>query len=86
MAPLPSIAPPTRPEHDASTTQRSRRRTRPGFTRPWQQARHRGIAFPPAVAHDTHPDLKTVPDLKLPRYLGTWYEIARLPMKHEPEG
>ncbi|MBA8682273.1 lipocalin family protein [Stenotrophomonas tumulicola] len=33
-----------------------------------------------------HPDLKTVPDLKLPRYLGTWYEIARLPMRHEPEG
>jgi len=32
------------------------------------------------------PDLKTVPDLKLPRYLGTWYEIARLPMRHEPEG
>ena len=31
------------------------------------------------------PDLKTVPDLKLPRYLGTWYEIARLPMRHEPE-
>ncbi|MDR6092962.1 apolipoprotein D and lipocalin family protein [Stenotrophomonas sp. SORGH_AS321] len=30
-------------------------------------------------------DLKTVPDLKLPRYLGTWYEIARLPMRHEPE-
>ena len=23
---------------------------------------------------------------KLPRYLGTWYEIARLPMRHEPEG
>jgi len=34
---------------------------------------------------NTHADLKTVPDLKLPRYLGTWYEIARLPMKHEPE-
>ena len=33
----------------------------------------------------THDDLKTVPDLKLPRYLGTWYEIARLPMRHEPE-
>ncbi len=32
-----------------------------------------------------HADLKTVPDLKLPRYLGTWYEIARLPMRHEPE-
>jgi apolipoprotein D and lipocalin family protein len=35
---------------------------------------------------NTHADLKTVPDLKLPRYLGTWYEIARLPMKHEPDG
>ena len=34
---------------------------------------------------NTHAELKTVPDLKLPRYLGTWYEIARLPMKHEPE-
>jgi len=33
----------------------------------------------------THADLKTVPDLSLPRYLGTWYEIARLPMKHEPD-
>ena len=33
-----------------------------------------------------HPPLKTVADLKLPRYLGTWYEIARLPMRHEPEG
>ena len=32
------------------------------------------------------PPLKTVTDLKLPRYLGTWYEIARLPMRHEPEG
>lgn len=32
------------------------------------------------------PELKTVADLKLPRYLGTWYEIARLPMRHEPEG
>lgn len=26
----------------------------------------------------------TVPSLDLPRYLGTWYEIARLPMRHEP--
>lgn len=34
---------------------------------------------------NTHAELKTVHDLKLPRYLGTWYEIARLPMKHEPE-
>ena len=33
-----------------------------------------------------HPPLKTVADLKLPRYLGTWYEIARLPMRHEPKG
>lgn len=31
------------------------------------------------------PELKTVPDLKLPRYVGTWYEIARLPMSHEPD-
>lgn len=33
----------------------------------------------------TYADLKTVSDLSLPRYIGTWYEIARLPMKHEPE-
>ncbi|HEY4583967.1 MAG TPA: lipocalin family protein [Lysobacter sp.] len=26
----------------------------------------------------------TVPTVDLPRYLGTWYEIARLPMRHEP--
>jgi apolipoprotein D and lipocalin family protein len=26
----------------------------------------------------------TVASLDLPRYLGTWYEIARLPMRHEP--
>ena len=31
------------------------------------------------------PPLPTVPALDLPRYLGTWYEIARLPMRHEPE-
>ena len=32
-----------------------------------------------------HPPLPTVPALDLPRYLGTWYEIDRLPMRHEPE-
>lgn len=26
----------------------------------------------------------TVPSVDLQRYLGTWYEIARLPMRHEP--
>ena len=26
----------------------------------------------------------TVPHVELDRYLGTWYEIARLPMRHEP--
>jgi apolipoprotein D and lipocalin family protein len=26
----------------------------------------------------------TAPSLDLTRYLGTWYEIARLPMRHEP--
>ena len=31
------------------------------------------------------PPLPTVPALDLPRYLGTWYEIDRLPMRHEPE-
>ena len=29
--------------------------------------------------------LSTVPQLDLQRYLGTWYEIARLPMRHQPE-
>ena len=32
-----------------------------------------------------HAELKTVPSVDLPRYMGTWYEIARLPMNHEPE-
>jgi apolipoprotein D and lipocalin family protein len=27
----------------------------------------------------------TVPAVDLQRYLGTWFEIARLPMRHEPE-
>lgn len=31
-----------------------------------------------------HQDPTTVPTLDLQRYLGTWYEIARLPMRHEP--
>lgn len=31
------------------------------------------------------PELKTVPAVDLARYMGTWYEIARLPMRHEPE-
>jgi apolipoprotein D and lipocalin family protein len=29
-------------------------------------------------------DPTPVPALDLDRYLGTWYEIARLPMRHEP--
>lgn len=29
------------------------------------------------------PDLITVPRVDLNRYLGTWYEIARKPMRHE---
>ena len=28
-------------------------------------------------------DLKTMPTVDLHRYLGTWYEIARKPMRHE---
>jgi apolipoprotein D and lipocalin family protein len=32
-----------------------------------------------------HSPLPTVPSLDLQRYLGTWYEIDRLPMRHEPE-
>ncbi len=35
------------------------------------------------MSHDAPPD--TVASLDLERYLGTWYEIARLPMRHEPE-
>ena len=30
------------------------------------------------------PEPATVTGLDLARYLGTWYEIARLPMRHEP--
>lgn len=29
--------------------------------------------------------LNTVSNFNLEQYLGTWYEIARLPMKHQPE-
>lgn len=29
-------------------------------------------------------DVTAIPRLDLSRYLGTWYEIARLPMRHEP--
>ena len=32
-----------------------------------------------------HPELATVASVDLSRYMGTWYEIARLPMRHEPE-
>ena len=32
-----------------------------------------------------HAPLTTVAQLDLDRYLGTWYEIARLPMRHQPE-
>lgn len=31
-----------------------------------------------------HPEPVTVASVDLPRYLGVWYEIARLPMRHEP--
>lgn len=30
-------------------------------------------------------ELNTISGFNLQRYLGTWYEIARLPMRHEPE-
>jgi apolipoprotein D and lipocalin family protein len=33
----------------------------------------------------SRPAPSTIETLDLPRYLGTWYEIARLPMRHEPE-
>lgn len=33
---------------------------------------------------NTHDEPRTVPSLELHRYLGTWYEIARLPERHEP--
>ena len=32
----------------------------------------------------SRPAPPTVPTVDLARYLGTWYEIARLPMRHEP--
>lgn len=32
----------------------------------------------------SRPAPPTTPSLDLARYLGTWYEIARLPMRHEP--
>ena len=32
---------------------------------------------------NTHDEPRTVPSLELHRYLGTWYEIARLPERHE---
>ena len=32
----------------------------------------------------SRPTPPTVPTVDLARYLGTWYEIARLPMRHEP--
>jgi len=32
----------------------------------------------------SRPPPPTVSGLELSRYLGTWYEIARLPMRHEP--
>jgi apolipoprotein D and lipocalin family protein len=32
-----------------------------------------------------HSPLPTLSSLELQRYLGTWYEIDRLPMRHEPE-
>jgi apolipoprotein D and lipocalin family protein len=30
-------------------------------------------------------DIPTISNFNLNRYLGTWYEIARLPMRHQPE-
>ena len=32
-----------------------------------------------------HPELATVPQVDLQRHLGTWYEVARLPIRFEPE-
>ena len=31
-----------------------------------------------------HPPLATVPNVDLQRYLGIWYEVARLPIRFEP--
>lgn len=33
---------------------------------------------------DRHDEPQTVPSVDIDRYLGTWYEIARLPLRHEP--
>lgn len=35
------------------------------------------------MTHSNEPSTVTLVDLN--RYIGTWYEIARLPMRHEPE-
>jgi len=34
--------------------------------------------------NNTSDEPATVASIDLPRYLGTWFEIARLPMRHEP--
>jgi apolipoprotein D and lipocalin family protein len=34
--------------------------------------------------NNTSDEPVTVASIDLPRYLGTWFEIARLPMRHEP--
>ena len=36
------------------------------------------------AVHDT--ELATVESVDLKRYLGTWYEVARLPFRHEDRG
>jgi len=58
---------------------------RRAFTWRWRRTGHGGRNLNEKACMSDHPPLKTVPDLMLPRYLGTWYEIARLPMSHEPD-
>src|SRR5690606_8162107 len=44
------------------------------------------IAAAPSRNHmSEHAELRTVASVDIARYMGTWYEIARLPMRHEPE-
>jgi apolipoprotein D and lipocalin family protein len=43
------------------------------------------FAFPPQ-GFAMSDELVTVPHVELPRYLGTWHEIARKPMRHEDAG
>src|SRR5690606_21174944 len=44
-----------------------------------------GPSFPQRAPMSKANEPVTVASVDLQRYLGVWYEIARLPMRHEPE-